>query len=246
MADYINLPTIPVDYLAPTRWMFDVQGNAMEGGRDGNGQAISAETTGGGRVIGEFDFWCGEEEQHEILNWLSARCNGGFRFVNVPIPTDFMGPFTDGVPIVTGIPHSDDSLFSDGAGYSQATAFATFAASAALNAGTVTVNVYGASRNLRWSDWLSTYHATKGWRAFRYWSATDPVSVTETVEGVSYTGSQYELHISPPLREAVTAGQRIELARPRFAAKFPAGFSLKWEVRPGFIATPSIPFVEAF
>jgi hypothetical protein len=245
MASYVNLPTLPVDYLGPMRWMFGVQGSAMEGGRSGLGDAISIETTGGGRVICEFDFWIGEDEQHEILNWLSARCDGGFRFVNVPIPTDFVGPFTGGVPIVSGIPHSDGALFSDGAGYSQATVFATFAASAALNAGVIKINVFGASRNLRWSDWMSTYHSTKGWRAWRYWSASDPVAVTESVDGVSYDGLQYDLRISPPLREAVALGQRIEIARPRFAARFPAGFSLKWEVRPGFIATPTVPFVEA-
>ena len=37
---------------------------------------------------------------------------------------------------------------------------------------------------MAWSDWFSIYHPVKGWRAYRYWETTDPVPVTETVEGV--------------------------------------------------------------
>lgn len=59
------------------------------------------------------------------LNWVSARMNGSFRFMVVPILSDWMGPFPVDSrdipqPIISGIPHSDGALFSDTSGYSQA------------------------------------------------------------------------------------------------------------------------------
>ncbi|TPN90256.1 hypothetical protein [Mesorhizobium sp. B1-1-5] len=248
---YINLPTLDVNFLKPARLSFDTKGGGLEGGRNGLGESITIETSGGGVLVGSYENCVVRaREEHEYINWIAARMNSSIRFMNVPILSDWVGPFPvmNGVPqsFITRIPHSDTSLFSDGAGYSQATVFGTMGATAALNAGQITLNIYGAERNLRWSDWFSIYHPTKGWRAYRYWESSDPVTVTETVEGVAYTGSQYVLSLDRPLREAVPAGTRIEFARPRCVMKFPSSFTLAWEAEGWWQSTPTIQFVEGF
>lgn len=249
---YINLPTLDIDFLKPSRMSFDTKGGGQEGGRNGLGESITIETSGGGVLVGSYEeCFVQSRESHEYINWVAARMNSSVRFMNVPIKTDWAGPFPVDSrniprPIIGGIPHSDSSLFSDGAGYSQFTVFGTMGTTAALNAGQITLNIYGASRNLRWSDWFSIYHPTKGWRAYRYWESTDPVPVAETVEGVAVTGSQYVLSLDKPLREAVPAGTRIEFARPRCVMKFPSGFSLAWDAQGFWQSSPTMQFVEGF
>lgn len=242
MAGYLNQPTLEANFLNPVKATFDLQGSGLEGGRNGNGESISMEMTGGGIVTATYDdCLIKDKEQLEYVNYLGARLNGSFRCINVPIITDWFGPFpTIGglpTPIVSGIPHSDGSYFDDGSGYSQATVYGETTTSAALNAGTITMRVTGADRPLRWSDWFSIYHPTKGWRAYRYWQVISKTNETNPV---------YSLAISPPLREAVTSGTRVEFARPRFVAKFPTGFTLPSVVEAFFVTQQSIQFVEAF
>lgn len=244
MAVYINQPTVPIMYLRPTRASFDNPGSAIDGGVNGIGESISIETSGGGIVTAVYErcvLQAEDTERHEVINWLGARGNGGFRFFNVPIITDFIGPFPviNGKrrPIVGGIRHSDGSLFSDGAGYSQATVYGEVTEAAALGAGIIKMRVYGASRPLRWSDWFSIYHPTKGWRAYRYWEV---ISKTEEANPV------YTLGIAPPLREAVTVGTRVELARPMCVMKFPKNYTLPWDFEGFWQSRPTLQFTEAF
>jgi hypothetical protein len=252
MANFINVPTLDIDFLKPRRFSFDTPGGGLEGGRNGLGESITIGLSGGPIVAASYqECYVQTSEEHEYLNWVAGRMNGGFRFVNVQLLTDWAGPFpfmnrTTPQPIISGIPHSDTSLFSDGAGYSQATVFGTFAADAPLNSGEISINIFGNTRNLRWSDWFSIYHSVKGWRATRYYEASDPVDVTATVDGETYTGQRYTLAIEVPLRQAVEAGTRIEFARPRCVMKFPVGFTVPWEAEGFWLSRPTIRFTEAF
>jgi hypothetical protein len=243
MANYLNQPTLAADFLAPAKTNADVLGSSIDGGRNGVGESQSIEMSGGGIVSATYEECkITEPEQYEYINWLGARLNGGFRFINVPIITDWFGPFPKiakvPAPIVRGIPHSDGSLFDDGSGYSQATVWGELLDDAAANAGIVTMRVYGLSRPLRWSDWFSIYHITKGWRAYRYWD------VLSSSAGDGFT--DYQLAISPPLREATAAGTRVEFARPRFVAKFKPDFTLPSVVEAFFVTQQTIQFSEAF
>ncbi|RWB31830.1 MAG: hypothetical protein EOQ41_12860 [Mesorhizobium sp.] len=251
MGRYTGLPTLDIDFIKASEMSFDTKGGGIEGGRNGLGESVTIETTGGPVFVASYENCLAQQpEEHEYINRVAARMNNSIRFMNVPILSDWMGPFPTirGIPkpILSGIPHSDGSLFSDGSGYSQATVFGTMGADAALNAGQITLNIFGASRNLRWSDWFSIYHPNKGWRSYRYWEASDPVDVTAVVDGVSFDGSQYVLSLDIPLREAVPAGYRIEFARPRCVCKFPVGFTLAWRVKGFMRANVSFNFVEAF
>jgi len=243
MANYLNLPTLEANFLAPLRTTFDVSGSSIDGGRNGNGESQTIELSGGGLVTATYeDCKIRDPEQYEYVNYLGARFNGGFRFINVPIITDWFGPFPKGgnipMPFIRPIPHSDGSYFSDGAGYSQASVWGEITAAASLNSGVISMRVYGLSRALRWSDWFSIYHQTKGWRAYRYWD------VLSRDDGDGF--ADYTLALAPPLREAVAVGTRVEFARPRFVAKFKADFTLPSVVEAFFVTTQTIQFSEAF
>lgn len=244
MGRYIDLPTLFVDFLKPAKMSFDVKGGGIDSGRNGLGESISIEMTGGGMMVASYQSCFAQSpEEHEYGNFVAARMNGSFRFINVPILSDWMGPFptTNGIPqpTISGIPHSNGSKFSDASGYSQATVYGTVTEDAALNAGTLKMRLFGAVRKLRWSDWFSIYHPTKGWRAYRYWEVDD---IDETVPDSPI----YTVSIVPALREGVTAGDRVELVRPRCVMKFPTGFTLPWEVEGFWRSNPTIQFVEAF
>jgi hypothetical protein len=241
MSRLINLPTFELCLAKPVSFEVAVSGNSIDGGRDGNGMGLSSEMSGGGALQASFDCVIKHPEQHEYLNWLAARLGSGTRYINVPLRTDYAGPFPiiDGRrrAIVDGIPHSDGALFSDDSGYSQATVWGEITANRPLNSGILNFRLFNEARPLRWSDWFSIYHPTKGWRAYRYWEVQARTSAANPV---------YQLAISPPLREAVTIGTRVEFARPRFVGKFPPGFVLPWR-KPVIthLATPTIEFVEA-
>ena len=238
MAAYTNVPTLEANFLSPASVSVDVMGSSVSGGRNANGESQTIEMSGGGLLTATYsDCKLTEPEQYEYVNYLGARFNGGFRFLNVPIITEWYGPFAGKKAFIGGIPHSDGSFFSDGAGYSQASVWGEVTEAANLNAGIVKMRVYGLSRKLRWSDWFSIYHATKGWRAYRYWDILDVTTETNPV---------YTLALAPPLREAVTVGMRVEFARPRFVAKFKDGFTLPSIVEAFFVTQQTIQFSEAF
>lgn len=250
---YINQPAVPIQYLRPTRASFDVPGSGIDGGVNGNGESIAIEMSGGGRVVATYErcvLQGDDMERHEVINWLGARGNGSFRFFNVSIINDGIGPFPviNGKrrPIISGIPHSDGALFSDLSGYSQATVWGKLTAPATVGAGQLSMRVYEAARPLRWSDWFSIYHPTKGWRAYRYWESHKVAEGVETVGGVNLSYVDYQLGIAPALREAAVIDTRVELARPTCVMQFPRGFSLPWDYEAFYSSRPTLSFAEAF
>jgi hypothetical protein len=242
MAGYTGQPTVPIQYLRPTRASFDVVGSAMEGGRNGLGQSISIETGGGGMVTATYErcvLQGDDMERHRVINWLGARGNGSFRFFNVPLITDGVGPFPiiNGKrrPIIGGIPHSDGSLFSDTSGYSQATVWGEI--TEVFHSGIIRMRAFNFDFDIDWSLWFSIYHPTKGWRAYRNWDVIDKTDEPNPV---------YSLALSPPLREAVTVGTRVEFARPMCVMKFAPGFTLPFDYEAWYQSRPTLQFVEAF
>lgn len=254
---FLNLPLLYLDYIKPQRLRFDVVGNAVSGGRNMLGQEVSYEMTGGGFLSCTYGgLWVQRREEHEYITWLAAYLNGSFRAIDVPLKTDWQGPFPvyDRVPapFATGIPHSDGSLFSDGSGYSQATVWGKVVSAAPLRSGTLRLRIYDAARALRWSDWFSIYHdgngdLSMGWRSYRNWNIlTEHGSGNETIDGTSFPYREYTLAIQPTLREAVAAGQRIEFARPRVASKLMPGTNVLSDVEGFWLSRPTLEFTEAF
>lgn len=243
---YVSQPTLSFEFVKPQRIRFDVVGSAMNGGRNLAGQSISIDTSGGGIVTASYEqCFAQAAEEHEYLNWLGARLNGSIRFINVPIRTEWWGPFPTingrPRPMITGITHSDGTYFSDGAGYSQATVWGTVVSM--INTGVLRIRVFGMSRPLRWSDWFSIYHATMGWRAYRYW---DVIERHDDGSSDGYDYQEYTLALAPPLREAVSAGDHIEFGEPKFVASLQSGTTIPWEVESFWVSRPTLQFTEAF
>jgi hypothetical protein len=237
LAIYTNVPTLEANFLAPVSVSVDVLGSSISGGRNGQGESQTIEMSGGGLLTSTYtDCKLTEPEQYEYVNSLGARLNGGFRYINVPIITDWYGPFVGKKPIIQTIFGPNGALL-EGETYTVASVYGEITAAASLNAGIIKMRVYGLSRPLRWSDWFSIYHETKGWRAYRYWEVLDVTAEANPV---------YTLALSPPLREAVTVGTRVEFARPRFVAKFKDGFTLPSIVEAFFVTQQTIQFSEAF
>ena len=248
---FLGLPLLHIDFLKPQRMSFDNLGNALGGGRNAFGQEASFDLSGGGFVTATYGgCWVQSPEEHEYVTWLAAYLNGSYRYIDVPLKTDWQGPFpTFGrfpQPIVSGIPHSDGSPFSDGSGYSQATVWGEVVKQ--VNSGVLRMRVFNASRPLRWSDWFSIYHpGGKGWRAYRYWKIVeDHGTGQQTVAGTTYPYREYTLAIGPALREAIELGSRIEFARPRFSAKLKPGTSVSTDIEGFWVTRPTLQFEEAF
>ncbi|CDN52541.1 Hypothetical protein RG1141_CH01760 [Neorhizobium galegae bv. officinalis bv. officinalis str. HAMBI 1141] len=250
MSRYSSVPTLNPAIMMPGKVTFDTPGGSVDGGRNGLGDGISINLTGGPIVTATMEnCFIHEPEQFEYMGWLRARLNSGVRFVNVPLLTDWYGPFPiiDGVPTPTveGIPHSDGSYFGDGAGYSQATVWGKVTEDAGQYAGILRLRIYNASRPLRHNDWFSIYHETKGWRAYSYWDVLERYDDgIETIVGTPSPYQEYRLALDIPLREAVTAGMRAEFARPRCVMKFPVGFSLPTEIEGFYEYRPTLRFTE--
>lgn len=259
MGRYTNLPTLLIDYLKPSRARFQSKGAAVDTPRNGVGDSVSIEFSGGGILTCSYvDCFVQDPQEHGYINRLAARLDGGFRFINVPMLTDWVGPFPTNAlgvpqPFVGGITHSDGSTFSDGAGYSQATVWGRFTAGAALGAGQISMRIYNATRGLDFdSFWFSIYHpdvgaaAGKGHRAYSYWDCEQTGTGNETIDGVSTPYRAYTLSLSRPLRQAVDVNTRIEFARPRNVMKFPTGFTLPTEIEGFWRSNPTLEFTEAF
>lgn len=244
MAVYTNLPTLAIDFMKPSKASFDVKGGSMEGPRNGLGESIAIDMTGGGIITATYsDCFAQRPEEHEYTNWLGARLNNRSRFIVVPTLTDWTGPFpvnSRNIPtsIVRSIPHSDGALFSDSSGYEQPTVWGQITEAAAQNAGVVNVQVFGAVRPLRWSDWFSIYHPTKGWRAYRYWEVRN-------IDNSDADAPIYTLAIMPTLREAVT-DERVEFARPRCVMRLAADSTIPWDIEGFWQSQPTLKFVEAW
>ena len=250
MGSFIDQPTVPILYLRPTRASFDVIGNSIDGGTNSTGESISIEIGGGGRVTATYErcvIQGDDSERHEIINWLGARMNGGFRFANVCIVNDGIGPFPiingKRTPIVAAVPKANGTLFDVGTTYSDATVWGKLTADAIVGAGQLSMRVYEAARPLRWSDWFSIYHPTKGWRAYRYWESHKVGEGIDNTTALSYV--DYQLGIGPAIREAAVAGTRVELARPTCVMKFPKGFTLPWDYEAWYQSRPTLQFTEA-
>lgn len=251
MARYLFKKRVPIEFLRPTRASFGHLGSGVDAG-DG----VSVEFSGGGIITATYERCVlqGPDERHEIINWLGAYGNGGFRFFDVSIINDGIGPFPviNGKrrPFVSGIPHSDGSLFSDGSGYSQATVWGKLLEDAANYAGQIRMRAYNLARPLRWSDWFSIFHYnngdnSKGNRAYRYWESDLLDQGVEAIEGIDTPYMDYLLSTSHPLREATPAGTRIEFARPTCVMKFPQGFTLPWDYEAWYQSRPTLQFEEA-
>jgi len=247
---YTAAPTLNLEKINITGYSFDSKGGAKTGGQNGNNISIGVDTDAGGIAVATYSCVALTPEEHNYMNWLGALLNSRTRFINVPFFTDWYGPFPvvggRGAPFLVPETFSDGTSFSDGTLFREVAVWGSFPWDQPVGAGQVTINIFGAARELLWSDWFSVRHPTKGWRIYRHWEASSRAAVSQVIDGVTYNGEQYTLSLDRGLREAVTVGTRIEFARPRCVMKFAEDFTLPSEASGYFESRPRLEFTEAF
>lgn len=172
----------------------NIERQTLSGGRAISGAQDVVSTDGGGRVYAEF----GEGDlidRDKVLAWraLITMLEEGVTEMVVPFCDIRHQPF-GGEHTAT---YGDGSVHSDGTPFSGGGPFGETTAPAALRATTLQFN--GAfSQPLIGGEWFTIEHIAKGPRAYR----------VRTVAGDVLT-------FRPPLREAITAGTRLDFANPR-------------------------------
>lgn len=171
----------------------------------------------------------------DALLWRAVRqaCNGGVTPIVVPRNDIAFVPWPAGsIDGTDYLPHSDTSLFDDGAGYHQPSIDVTVAAPAALRATALVMdlNLCGA---LQGGEAFSIEHPTMGWRLYEI----------ATVEML--TATQAEVTFNPPLREAVAADDYLEFDRPRCLMKLQNAAAMDLNVTTWPFSLASVKFIEA-
>lgn len=145
-------------------------------------------------------------------------------------------------PLIVGgsslVPFSDGTTFSDGTLLVSGEVNAEFEADAAYRATTISVRVWGA-RAFMGAEPFTVVHPTMEDRL--YGTARVLSSVADGEATV------YSLRISPPLREAVTAGDQIDFNRPRCTMRVDMTDPDMWPTfEPGWLARVNLRFSETF
>lgn len=214
---------------APDGFEADIEGRTIAGGESLAGTQDLVRTDGGGRVFAELvDPYLDEPEPALAWRATAAYLDGGAQpFILVFCdarhqPTN--GPVT--------VPHSDGAPFSDGSEYSQGDSDVTIAMDAALRATILELDITTMPRGFLGGEWLSIDHPVHRWRAYR---------IAEVLE---QTATSARVSVRPPLREAVTAGTRVELSAPRCVMRLDG--DMRSPARLGFAESSGARFVEHF
>lgn len=237
------MPTPLYDFTAlpPRRITVDLVGSSIEGGRALSGATQAISFSGGG-------FWrvdypqlvVRKPWQHRYWKWLRNYLAGGVNPIIVPIWTDYVAPFGSG-HAQHGIPHSDDSFFSDDAGYESGGIEANLTGTAPLHATSIALHMT-TGRRLEAGDSFSIEHPTMGWRYYSIVSVDTPIPTDPAGDDTDYT-----LTIVPPLREATTSGTVVEFYRPKCTMRLMPGTSLAWDTSTTpWLSEPDISFCESF
>lgn len=177
-----------------------------------------------------------DRQKITTLLWRAVRqiADGGVTPLVVPRNDALFRPWPAGLDqgSVIDIPHSDGSLFDDGAGYYQSVIDIT-AGPAALRATSldITINCAG---ELMGGESFSIDHETMGWRLYEI--AT--VLMDDDTMGT--------ITFNPPLRQAIPAGTQLEFDRPRCVMRLAKTNSMDLSVQPWTFNSASVDFVETF
>lgn len=201
----------------------------------------ASDSTGGGLwtysygqiVVGNVN-----QSQLRLINRIGIALAGGIRNIVVPFLVDFVQPVIIGAA-PANTPFSDLSRFSDSSEFEAAPVSGLVYGAQPVGAATLTVSVVGGTGVLEGGEFFGLNHAVKGFRAYNVTDidsqATDP-----------YGNNLYTVGIRPPLRDAVADQAVADWWRPRCLMRLAPGSSIDLDVRPFWLASPSIKFIEAF
>ncbi len=171
--------------------------------------------------------------KNDTLLWRATRqiCAGGVNPIIVPRYDSVFAPFP-GIKTYGSIPHSDGSVFSDGAGYYQSVIDVTCAGGADLRASRMTVNLNYCGA-LVGGESFSILHETFDWRLYE-------IGAVEMLDDTTA-----EITFNPPLREAIADLTALEFDRPRCLMRLADPKAMDLNVTTYPFSRPSVKFVEA-
>ncbi|MBI1405711.1 MAG: hypothetical protein GC145_06250 [Caulobacter sp.] len=231
------MKTWPTKFL-PTPDLDDpeLSGNVVTGGLSISGQSQATRSDGGGLWRWSFNrIWLRTPDLVRAWRAMKAHLKDGGQAMIVPY-CDLRHaprPLVDGVPLLpsAGVPHDDDSYFSDGAGYASDLIEAEAVGAVALRAVTMTVQMT-VGEPLRGGEFFTIVHAGKGPRLYLVEEANDIGGGLQTIT------------FCPNLREAIDNGTPLDFDNPRCVMRSVRGsMGLKLVNRTGF---GSVSFIESF
>lgn len=224
------MKVFPTCLFAPNDFQADLERRTISGGESLSGDEDQIATDGGGRVFVEIgDPYLDDDRIALAWRAMDAYLDGGARAIIVPFCDGRHQPWAESI----NVPHSDDTTFSDETEYVQTGAHGLIAQPAALRATVLYLDTLDLPRDLLGGEWLSIDHPTMRWRSYR---------IAEVLE-FDAEARTAKVSIRPPLREAVTEGEDVELAKPRCTMRVEGGLPSPTSM--GY-ASGSARFVEDF
>lgn len=219
-------PTFPTGLFSFSDQEIDIERQTLSGGTSIDGEEDVVAVDGGGRVFADFSGGAlVDKAQRMAWRALAAIIEEGATSLIVPFCDARHQPYSS----AQHVPHSDDTPFSDGSLYTTG-GTADIVDAAILRATSLNLSL-AEGISLGGGEWFSIEHPGKGWRAYK-------------VRTIDETGTTVTFR--PPLREAVGAGDLVELKQPRCLMR------LRPQTRPptgtshfGALGEAAIRFVEA-
>lgn len=237
------LPELSLALLPPGEMAMPlITGAAIESGKTLSGLTSAVDVGGGGLVTikyGRIQLGNSSPANLQYWSYISNYLSSSRRSIVVPLLTDRIAPTPAGVPLyLTGIRHSDTALFSDGVGYSQVSIEAYIAAPAAVNDAVVSIRLVEGSAP-GFGMWFELNHPIRSYRSYCIQSVD---AVTANGDGTT----TYTCAISPPLRDAISAGVLAKFDRPRCVMRALPGANLRASVEKFWWSTPELDLIESF
>jgi hypothetical protein len=171
----------------------------------------------------------------QILEWrgIIADLQGGLEDIIISPFDHLRAPVHSGLPpVITGIPHSDGSFFSDGAGYSQSSIKVSAASNLSFRSTSAVLGIEAAGP-LKRGMYFSVYD---GMRPSMY-IITKPPEINGSTANISFL---------PPLRTAVASGAEVDFADPKLVMNLASADSGELALDMGRWGRPSIELEESW
>lgn len=230
--------TFPTHLFNPSRIQPRLMGVAITGGETLSGIVDNIRTDGGGYwQLGCYGISLHNDDLVRAWRAWEATLDGGVTRVLVPVPDVRMAPR----PIVAGKPGSpsgmlegsDDPYFPEAVGFASPFVVARVAATAALRATSLQIEIVRGQR-LKGGEHFALTHATKGRRVYR------------VARVLARDGQIATVQIRPPLREAIAADASADFDWPSFVATLLPEAEISPEIEYGRHGVIDITFREAF
>lgn len=220
------IPVWPIDVLKPRKLNFNLAPRSLSGAPSVSG-AVQVVSSDAGiwkatlENLGVYDI-----QRVKAWRGIANLLEGRLRPIVVPLTSRYQ-PIPDAYrPLLAPVPHSDHAFLGDGSGYVSQIIDASLASSVALRAVSASINISHADHLEPGQDF------SIGERLYR-------------IRTVTYTSdTTANITFRPPLREAATAGTRLEFDQPVCRMRLATDGEMDLDLDLDRWGFPSVNFVE--